>query len=78
MNADQQTNSGKAEKYFRDLNTTTTTSIANGIKTLREAILAGDASRYHSTATAVEASFASLSASQKAAWEAWSAKNLRR
>lgn len=78
MNADQLGNSLKSEKYFRNLNTSNTTSIADGIKELRESIQAGDPNRYHSTALNVEGIFSKLTASQVSAWEAWSNGNLKK
>ncbi|HSF90001.1 MAG TPA: hypothetical protein VLA46_11320, partial [Saprospiraceae bacterium] len=60
------------------LGNSTGQSIANGIKSLREAIKAGDGKKYLTNANAVEATFANLSNAEKAAWEAWSSTNLKK
>ncbi len=78
MSADQEANSIKGEGYFRGQGTGSGQTIANGIKALREAIKAGDGKKYSANAKTVESTYASFSDAQKAAWESWSAANLKK
>lgn len=78
MNADQQGNSQKGEKYFRELGSPQGSTIANAIRNMRDAVLGSDISKYTLNATLAENTYQQLSPAQRAAYESWSAANLKK
>lgn len=77
MNPDQETNSKKAEMYFRGFGTSQTDEIANGIRNLRTAILNGDSDTYYKEAQTLEEAVERLSPDQRTDFENWLSKNTR-
>ena len=73
MNSIQQENSEKAEAYFITLGYT---ELADGLKGLREDLIAKNFEVYHSEAAYVQAIFDTLSERERAAYDNWAAKTL--
>jgi hypothetical protein len=78
MNPDQETNSVKAEGYFRISGNANESSIANALRSMRESIRQGDIKTYILNANVAESAYAKFTPAQKAAYEVWAAKNLKK
>lgn len=75
-NGTQNQNSEESEEYFNGLGTTTGTTIAGYIKTLRTAIANEDLGTYAENAPLLEAAFKNLAETEQNAYITWALANL--